>query len=214
MEWFNVFLVILFLFVLTIIFVFCRLYINAVPPITTKYNNIKNNLQTGDIFLIAYDSIYGHLVKVFKGCCWTHGSLVYKKNNKIYIIEIARYGDEDVYKGLLMIPIDKWLEFNEGKVIGYVKYRSSGPTKSIEKLFNKFKGIKVNLNTIYWMNTLVKWKHYNEKRKKYFCTEFLAKFLQDLGMISKKYLPCSYSPATFPELKEYTSDVKIFININ
>lgn len=215
-NWYNVLIIVLFLSILTVLFIIYRLYIFTVPPANTHFCDIINKLETGDIFLVPYDSIYGHLVKIFRGCCWTHGSLIYKKDDgKIYIIEIARYEYKNkTYKGLLMLPLDKWLKFNDGRLIGYIKYRGNSPNNTIfERTFDKYKHVKVNLDTIYWMNTLVKWKYRKVKDKNiYFCTEFLAKFLQDLGMISKKYLPCSYSPITFSELKEYDKDILIFKN--
>ncbi len=212
-NWCNVFIIVLFLVILTIIFIISRLYICSVPPINTTLDRCK--LKTGDILLVPYDSIYGSLVKIFRGCCWTHGSLIYKKDDEVYVIEIARYECKNkTYKGLLMLPLKKWLKFNKGRVIGHVQYKDQSSNQEIfEKTFEKYKHIKVNLNTRYWMNTLVKWNYRQEPDKDtYFCTEFLAKFLQETGMISKKYLPCSYSPITFSELKEYHSNISIFKN--
>ena len=209
-DWYNVFIIFLFLCLLTVLFIIYRLCANTVPAVNANFCNIKEELKTGDILLVPYDSIYGHLVKIFRGCCWTHASLVYKKNNKIYIIEIARYENSD-YKDLIMIPFDEWLEFNKGRPIGYLKYKGNVPSNNkILTTFNKYKNVKVNLDVIYWMNTLFKQKYQNINKNKYFCTEFIAKFLQDVNMISKKYSPCNYSPITFSELKEYSKDVKIF----
>lgn len=221
-NWKTVILIVVILILITACFVVYRISFKKGPRINSDLSQIKTEMKTGDVLVIAYDSIYASLVKVFNGSYWSHGSFILREKDRIYVIEIARYTygeDKCRYKGLIKIPLSEWLYYNKGRYVGYCKYKDDKrrpSTKRVLDLVQKYGKVKVNLDTIYWMNTLVshsysdeKYERYYKDKKKYFCTEFLANLLQELDMISKDYLPCNYSPEYITRLKEYHK-IKIF----
>ena len=210
-NWSEVFVILLVLVVIGFIFLTYRLYINGKPRTNTILDNVLDKVDTGDIFLVRYDSVYGKIVRVFAGTYWSHAGIILRTKKHIYILEVARYTKKNK-KALNIYTIDEWLQYNSNRYIGYLQYRYERPTPTqIFNLYKKFKDIKVNLNTVYWLNTLVKWSYKYENKQKYFCTELIVKILQDLGMIEKKYMPCSYTPKSLSEMKEY-ENLKIFFS--
>ena len=203
---FKIVIFLLFLFVLYVIYMITQETIKTYPNLKTN----KNEMRTGDLLFVKYDTIYANLIKVFTGTNWVHCAMVYKRYNEIYIVEVTSYSHDT--NGLMVRTLNDWLNLNRYKTIAYCEYRGdiTPNEKQIDKYLERCKGINWNRNVFYWLNTQIPRSYSYEMKDNYFCTEFIAKFLQDFNMIDKHYLPCSYGPTDLTKLKEYNSTLKIF----
>lgn len=209
--WWETLLVILIPLLFFSIFIIFRLYSNPINySIIINKSSQLTNLNTGDIILVNYDSKFGYMVKLYTGSGWTHSSIVYKclQTQKIYIIEIADYSsmDRPEYKGLCIIPLDTWLELNDERIIGVRKLNKPyNKYYNLEKIKKDFNNIKLNIDLIDWF--------FNNKYKKYYCSEFTGILLKKLNLLDNttqtKYItPCDLSYIhKYSEIKSYYIDL-------
>ena len=212
MDWLASLKVTFILIIITIIFVCYRLLVHQVPT-ASLYDISDINLETGDVLLVSYNSLHATLVKVFAGSYWSHSAFVYRKHNRTYVIEMANYTNskeqiptKEEHKGLIMIPFEYWIIYNKKRYIGHLRCKSRKPSETkIQQWFDKMKTIVkgTNMDVLYWMNTLLSRKYKYEDKEEYFCTELVAKLLQDMNIIAKDYLPCCYSPNTLVALRNF-----------
>ena len=87
---------------------------------TISLEEVRGQFKTGDLLGISYVTIHGKLVKIFTGSMWTHLGMVVINNNKKYVIEIARYNS--VIHGVIIKPLDDWLDWNEGRTMAWRPY--------------------------------------------------------------------------------------------
>lgn len=161
-----------------------------------KYNEIKKQLDTGDILAISYPSRRGKYVKVFTGSIWTHIGMVLRRNNIIYIIEMAHYSNDET--GLILKPLKEWLDWNEGFNIAYRKYNGEKefPQDKIEDILELSQEYTADLSVISWMKTIISRNYSDPEEDKdyYYCSEFLVHLLQSCEVLKKIILPCSFKP--------------------
>lgn len=160
-----------------------------------------SQMKAGDLVVVSYNSLRGKLVKVFTGSAWVHSGLVLEEGGKKYIVEVAYY-NEDQY-GVLMMPLNKWFDFNENRVLGWRvyngKYFPNGHALQIVKR-DMNRDIEPDMNAVSWLRTMYKSKHNDEgygSRDEYFCSEYIMHVLQTIGVIEGYgcgYKPCGYKP--------------------
>ena len=160
-----------------------------------------DDMKSGDLVVVSYNSLRGKLVKVFTGSAWVHSGLVICEQDKKYIIEVAYYDNEKY--GVLMTPLKEWVDFNQGRVLGWRQYNGKNfPTKQILNIVKRDikRDITPDMNSISWLRTLYKTTH-NDKdypdRDEFFCSEYIVHILQYTGVLKgymTGYKPCGYKP--------------------
>lgn len=175
-----------------------KIYVNKTSNLRLESDFILDPIikqfNTGDILMVSYNSFRGRLVRVFTGSMWTHVGMIYKKENgELFVIESSQY--EDV-SGVVKTPIHKWLDWNENRILAWLHHK--GPKikdKDIEDIFEKVRDAKVDLFVGSWLRAVIKQKYYPQPNKnKFFCSELVTHFLQELNIIQKIYLPSGYPP--------------------
>ena len=95
---------------------------NDYPETSTDIN--VDELQTGDIVSVSYRNHLGIFISFWSSSTWSHPGMIYKRSDKeIFVIEACRYDKE--WRGVIVIPIDKWIEFNKKNSLALTKI--SGP---------------------------------------------------------------------------------------
>jgi hypothetical protein len=213
-NWVEVFYIVFGTIIIISLIILYRYYTTPILNITNNSNleDIKNKLNTGDLLFLEYNSTYSKLINIFTRTRWSHVSFVYKTKKGIYIIEVTYYKSTN-FSGLCVIPIDKWFDINQGHKCGFKKLETGKISKQvINKLLKDYKNIRLDLNLIHWLRPIFK-KNYSKSNKiktEYFCSEFIALLLQELGILKCKYTPDSYKPIDLYNLENYSSIDFIF----
>jgi hypothetical protein len=99
----------------------------------------------------------------------------------------------------MVTKLDTWLENNKGNSLGYAKY--VGTPISDDRLCNFLEShemMDVDMNVINWLSAMVKQSykgtHDTKNKRKVFCSELVAHFLQEMGVLVSKYKPSGYKP--------------------
>ena len=155
---------------------------------------IKKYGRTGDIIVVAYGSKRAKLVKVFTGSMWTHCSILLVEENKpMRVIEVAHYGEDRT--GLVITDLEEWLKRHKYCILGYRPYHGSRLNKSrIDTYIEENEGIRADMNVVSWLKTMYKFSYKTTKKKRFYCSEFVVSFLQDMGIMRKKYDASGYKP--------------------
>ena len=170
----------------------------------------KENIKSGDIFLVAYhkpQNLIGDLLMKVK---FNHVSLAVWENGELYLIEYANYFDK--YQGLLKIPYERWIRFNKNTTILKNSISSVGEKKRREKeeerekkileyyyenkdKMSKFKG-GWNMS---WYRFLYKKNKYQSIDLSYqtTCTEIMVSLLGDSGIVKKEKALSDYHQSDF-----------------
>jgi hypothetical protein len=165
-----------------------------------KFTEIRKYIKSGDLFAISYTNIRGKLVKVFTGSTWTHVGMYISKNNKEYILEMARYDSNQ--NGIILKNFDEWYDWNCDYIISYRPYLGPDrfPKKKLCAFLEKMRiqNPTPDLNVVSWLKTMIQRKYENKHnpyiKDKYYCSEFIAYALQEIGVLKKKMVPSSYKP--------------------
>jgi len=189
--------IIITLIVIFIIVLF-RLH-NAVDYNFRKFprDKIHKHLKTGDLIGISYPSLRGKLVKVFTGSSWAHvGMIIEMKGKGPCVLEMGRYSR--CKRGVLIHPIEEWLEFNDEKLITWRPYHGSlAPSDrlKLEQFLEKHKHKREDMFIVSWLKSMVKMSYTpNKVKNEYYCSEFIAHLLQEIGIIRKDCDPSGYCP--------------------
>lgn len=181
-------------FLLVFIFITFRINLpldcNFKKKLREKY---INSAKTGDILAVAYGSKRAGLVKVFTGSMWAHSATIIKNENQSYVLEVARYSMNK--RGIMVMPLDKWLSKNGNNKIAVSCYLGVPiPDYRIADFLENNEKIREEMNVANWLNAMVKRSYTPQNKKKMFCSELVCYFLQQTGIMKKKYRPSGYKP--------------------
>lgn len=184
----------------------------------------KENIRSGDIFLVAYhkpQNLIGDLLMKVK---FNHVSLAVWENGELYLIEYANYFDK--YQGLLKIPYERWIRFNKNTTILKNSISlSSSPSvnkEREEKILEYYYQNKDKMSefkggwNMSWYRFLYKKNKYQPLDLSYqtTCTEIMVSILMDSGIIKKEKALSDYHQSDFigmsgfslPDNISYTQD--------
>lgn len=187
-------------------------------PVTTTYSTLLTKFRTGDLLAVSYNSIRGKLVRIFTGSMWTHIGIVYRTPDSISVIEMARYPHRH---GLLKTPIDYWFDWNEDRVLAWKPY--TGPeinSSEIERLVQSIQPGEVDMFAGSWLRAMIKQPYRPQIGKtKFYCSELVSHFLQELGIMERIHLPSGYPPkellfGTPPFRRGYTYAEPIMLTLS
>ena len=216
--WETLLVVCLPLFILGL-YVLYRLFTIPNPIVNNTLEEILPKLNTGDLFIVRYRSVFNQFIKVVCEENWSHTGFIYKDNtNAVYIIEMAEYsefkrkgytkkpGYEDIktLDGLNMVPIEQWLELNNGRIVGYLEYDKQRPENSkVMRVIKEYADRELDANIINWLAGIYGWMDYSNTKKSQSCFEFTAYLLQQLGMLDTEKQPNWYYPARIAKIPDY-----------
>ena len=180
----------------------------------------KENIKSGDIFLVAYhkpQNLIGDLLMKVK---FNHVSLAVWENGELYLIEYANYFDK--YQGLLKIPYQRWIRFNKNTTIlknsisssqNEREEREKGEKKRRER---EEKEIDKKILEYYYQNKdkmsefkggwNMSWYRFLYKKNKYrpldlsyqtTCTEIMVSMLMNSGIVKKEKALSDYHQSDF-----------------
>lgn len=150
--------------------------------------------QTGDLICVSYHSKRGRLVRVFTGSVWIHiGFVVRTVHGDPYVLEVARYSPDN--QGLMAKPLEWWLDYNSDNLMAWRRYAGRGITSSkLLGVLRRNRHTDVNLHVVDWLQTMYKSDYKGGTQDSYYCSEFVAYLLQELGIIERVYQPSGYKP--------------------
>jgi len=167
----------------------------------------KENIKSGDIFLVAYhkpQNLIGDLLMKVK---FNHVSLAVWEKGELYLIEYANYFDK--YQGLLKIPYQRWIRFNKNTTIlknsiscvGEEKRREEIEKKILEYYYQN-KDIMLEFKggwNMSWYRFLYKKNKYQPLDLSYqtTCTEIMVSLLGDSGIVKKEKALSDYHQSDF-----------------
>ena len=124
--------------------------------------------------------------------------MIYKRSDKeIFVIEACRYDKE--WRGVIVIPIDKWIEFNKKNILALTKI--SGPricNDIVENALSKIVTYRLQSFGLNWTRFLWDKQPYQvPEGNRFVCYEILAILLQEMHIIKKTYSYSNYWPGHF-----------------
>lgn len=194
----QIFYILLFVVCCYIIFYYIK--INASIRDIEIFKNLK--LNTGDLILIKYKSQLGILSSHLTKNKYCHPALVIDGEKKIIIHMLS---DKNVFIEPLQ---DIYTPNNELQEILILPIKKPIDNNVISDITKKYINILYNFNKLNFINAgnklipLIKISNINTD--KLICTEFIAKILIDLGIITNSKLePVKYNTIDFINLQAY-----------
>ncbi len=174
---------------------------------TKSWDDIKDGLNTGDIFMTRYDHLFdlniikylfANVLYSYTGGIFTHAAVVIRLNDKPYLYTAMDSPKYDLitksYKsGSMMIDIDSYLQTYTGN---FVLYKIKNPVENLDD-FNEFAVAnstkEFDLSPITMMNTIFGfWE--TKTNNKTMCSQAVADGLKALGVMPQSI----YSPNVGP----------------
>ena len=127
---------------------------------------------------------------------WAHTGMVIKTEVGSYVLEAGRYTRNR--RGVLTTPLKEWLKWNKGNTVAWRPYTGVDLNNNkIIKFLGVNKSAKEDMFVANWVWSMIKLRYRKYKyphKSKYFCSQFIAHFMQELNIIKKKYDPSGYKP--------------------
>lgn len=79
------------------------------------YNDIRNELQTGDILLCSGESLCSQLIRKSTGSCWSHVAMVLRLEEIGRVMLLESIEDQ----GIRIVPLSNYVHDYEGTAKGY-----------------------------------------------------------------------------------------------
>lgn len=163
----------------------------------------KENIKTGDIFLVAYHKPGNLLGDLIMKVRFNHVSLAVWEKDELYMIEYANYFDK--YQGLLKIPYDRWIRFNKNTTILKNSISGSNEKELETKILNYYENNQDKM-TRFKGGWNMSWYRFLYKKNKYLpldlsyqttCTEIMSSLLGDIGLVNKTKALSDYHQSDF-----------------
>ena len=205
MDYSEVFVWICFIIIIiSVIFIIAAFYnITSVDDKPKKGEYLElDSVKTGDIIAVSYRAINGYIISAWSASTWSHTGLIWRdpETDIPYVLEACSYRSLNM-KGVIKIPLYKWLILNRKNMKGIVRYKGTDidPYRMIDE-FNKFSDCKLEGFNQTWKRFLVTRElkdddfRANGEYTSYTCFEITIIVLQKLDVMDKKYTASSYFP--------------------
>lgn len=164
------------------------------PTENTKLD--LENLQTGDLLSVSYGNHLGIFITFWSSSHWSHPSMIYRRtDDEIFVVEACRYRDQK-WRGVIVMPINKWIELNKKHIIALTKYQ--GPkiyNDQIERALGMVSNFRLQSFQASWLRFIQDKKLYHKPEGKHkVCYEIMIILMQELGIVKKLYTYYSYWP--------------------
>ena len=171
----------------------------------------KDEIKTGDLFLIGYKKPGNILGDLLLKVNFNHIAISVWEDSNLYIVEYANYFNKE--QGLLKIPFEKWSRFNKNTTI--LKNNSNiSKNEELEiskKILNFYETNKDKLK-IFKGGWNPSWYRFLYKKNKYqtlnfekqtTCTEIMAHLLCEIGLVKKSKALSDYHQSDFIKLSGF-----------
>ena len=202
------------IYLIIIVNLFLILYIlsEACPRISSSnlklYNDIKNELDTGDLILFSCDDFVSKGIRYTLSSKYSHVGIVVKGyNDKLYILECDLTNSydyitgKDTKKGAHLLDLRQKIEEYDGNKFAYRKLIGEKIQKSkIKKILKKAILIKFQDNMLSWISAHFKISLTSELMNNpyfMFCSEYVANVYKDLNIFKPKTKPYLITPGDF-----------------
>lgn len=112
----NIYVTLIIFFIFSFV-TFVTLSFNIIQD-TSDYDRKPldvDNIKTGDLFLISYNSTMFNFMESILGFNFVHPSIAVWEKNELFMIEFAEY--TNLYKGLIKVPFKEWIRYNKNGTI-------------------------------------------------------------------------------------------------
>ena len=177
-----------------------------------EYEDILNEVENGDLILLAGDTHGEKLCRWFPGSIFSHVGLLFREKNRETGKDVVYVWDCDLgqgYKeGVRMSILDNKIRRYKGFRIGALKKlkvnldgngnRERPKAQDITDLYQRYKNLEFDHIIATWFLADYP-KLYNMAKdpEKVFCGEMAAEALQELGIMKKDRFPAWYVPGDF-----------------
>nr|QBK85701.1 MAG: permuted papain-like amidase [Marseillevirus LCMAC101] len=173
-----------------------------------NYEDILNEVENGDLILLAGDTHGEKLCRWFPGSIFSHMGLLIREKQKETGEDRVYIWDCDLgqgYKeGVRMSLLDNKIRRYKGFRIGALKKLKVSPgqqrpnSQDIVELYQKYKDLDFDHVIATWfLADYPKLYKLAKNPEKVFCGEMVAEALQELGIMKKDRVPAWYVPGDF-----------------
>jgi hypothetical protein len=116
------------------------------------------NLDTGDLIFSSYPNLLGKFMNLWTGSRWSHVGIILRDKSKpskgmssLYVMETANYSHvSSKYKGLIVIPLEKWININKNCGLGYMRLNTpeNFNRQKIAVEFKKLQDLKLDTKSM------------------------------------------------------------------
>jgi hypothetical protein len=192
------FSVILFFIIAFIFFIYLiiRVYLVKSYYPCIPLSLVKRIAKTGDVVAYCHTGFRGRLIKLVTLESWLHVGVIWKRKEEIMVVELYYKDSKD--RTLNINTLDEWVDKNRFRVLGVMfqnhDRKNIIPDTLFLKFISRYRDVQLDNNVIaLWIRSFFKRTNHCF-RDKMSCSEFAAHILQDIGIMDKKYCPCSYLP--------------------
>lgn len=155
---------------------------------------VLQNAQEGDVLAIS-KKLESHYIfmTAFTQSIWGHAAVVFIDEGVKYVVEITN-------NGFKQSRMEKWLDAQNkrGNNIAWTTSTTRLRTNNsivLHRYLNSLVENNVQLNTNYlqWLAEKITSRKINSGTK-YYCSEFVATFLQKIGILDNSICTCSFTP--------------------
>ena len=179
--------------ILYLIFIISFIFYNRNPKfnkkISLKYNDIKNNLDTGDIILFSCNATFSNFIKKISNSIFTHCGIIIKLYNKLFILE-CDFDDEYDYitssykKGVHLVNLEKKINMF-GNLFCYRKLKGNKlEKKKLTNIIKKTYFYQFELNIIKLILNYIGLNLFKSKNKM-MCSEYISYVYYKIGVLKK-----------------------------
>jgi len=184
-----------------------------------KYDDIRDELKTGDIILFSGKGAISEAIKFFTRSKWSHlGMVVYIKEWDMNVLwESTQLGDKkDIESGKLKKGVqmtllrDRVLSYDGGVALRKLHYT---PTRETEEKLRDFRAESKDKHYEESTIELIKsaydgWLGDNEEDlTSLFCSEMLSEAYQRMGILSESKPSNEYTPADFSKKMDFLNGI-------
>lgn len=189
-----------------------------------NYNQLKNNMNTGDLVLFEGEYAISKTIEKLEGCPYSHVGMV---------IRVEGFDDPLLLESTTLTNLEDQVTDNPNKTMAGPKivnlyerlkhygedvkpyvapkfaYRAfeverSGMVETLLSLHKKYYGIADPSETkMIWEVILGRWFKVKAKKDNFFCSEWIALVYQELGLIDTKYPYNAYMPKDFTSKSKF-----------
>ena len=205
----------IFSLIISLILFFRYLYIKKNQleiPIKTLF---RDNIKTGDVFLIDWQRSNNIFLASLFGNSFMHPAIALWDKGDLFMVELINYFNDDKYKGLIKVPFNKWYRINKKGLLLYNKLKIKNDSKEkrheiaqkILDFYNEYKGKMGQPNgfSLDWIRFWFPKKDYQPLNKfdNIICTEVIAMLLKEVGIAKKDKSVENYMPDSFIGMRDF-----------
>lgn len=185
-----------------------------ITPITANYQNIRDELQTGDLLVFGGFFLGSRIIKFFTRSNVSHLALVLKhpKEQRLSLFEVSTGSVTPEHNGVNTHKVSDYVPFYHGNV-WVLKLRDSVRKKFNEEHLRPFIEKTLGQNFDTYGAGLAGWDLFDNiqgspvpRSASYFCSELVAEAFMHTGILPNNIHPEEITPADLTRLDLYKSN--------